>query len=80
VGSCRTWNCGTGAAPATVKGTGIGLTFGVGYDIPLGRRIGLAVQAASHVAALGDLSLPGNVNLNDTIAYVTRFSVAFIVR
>ena len=71
---------GTGAAPATVKGTGIGLTFGVGYDIPLGRRIGLAVQAASHVAALGDLSLPGNVNLNDTIAYVTRFSVAFIVR
>lgn len=77
---------GTGAALAAVTGTGVGLTFGMGYDIALGRRFGLAVQAASHIAALGDLSLPGNishpatVNLNDTIAYVTRLSVALVVR
>jgi hypothetical protein len=71
---------GTGASPTSVKGTGVGLTFGVGYDIALGRRFGLAVQAASHIAALGDFSLPGNVNLNDTIAYVTRLSVALVVR
>lgn len=77
---------GTGAAPASVKGTGVGLTLGVGYDVALGRRFGLAVQAASHVAALGDFSLPGNVShpgnftLSDTIAYVTRLSVAFVVR
>ena len=71
---------GTGAAPAAVKGTGVGLTFGVGYDIPLGSHVGLAVQAATHVAALGDLSLPGNVHLDDTIAYVTRLSVALVLR
>ena len=71
---------GTGASPASVKGTGVGLTFGVGYDIALGRRYGLAIQAASHVAALGDLALPDGVHLNDTIAYVTRISVAFVVR
>jgi hypothetical protein len=71
---------GTGASPASVQGTGVGLTFGVGYDVPLGRRFGLAVQAASHIAALGDLSLPGNIYLNDTIAYVTRLSAALVVR
>ena len=71
---------GTGASPAAVKGTGVGLTFGVGYDIPLGSHVGLAVQAATHVAALGDLSLPGNVHLDDTIAYVTRISAALVLR
>ena len=71
---------GTGTSPASVKGTGVGLTFGVGYDLALGRHLGLAAQVASHVAALGDLSLPGNVHLNDTIAYVTRFSLALVVR
>lgn len=71
---------GTGAAPASATGTGVGLTLGVGYDIALGRHYGLALQAASHVAALGDLSLPGNVHLDDTIAYVTRIGVALIVR
>ena len=71
---------GTGASPASVKGTGVGLTFGVGYDLPLGPRLGLAAQAATHVAALGDLALPGNITLNDTIAYVTRLSVAVVLR
>jgi hypothetical protein len=71
---------GTGAAPASVKGTGVGLTFGVGYDLPLGPRLGLAVHAASHVAALGDLALPGSITLQDTIAYVTRLSVAVVLR
>lgn len=71
---------GTGASPASVKGTGVGLTFGMGYDVPLSSNVGLVVQAASHVAALGDLSLPGNVHLDDTIAYVTRVSAALVLR
>jgi hypothetical protein len=71
---------GTGASPASVKGTGVGLALGVGYDLPLGEHFGLAAQAASHVAALGDLTLPGNIHLDDTIAYVTRFAVALVFR
>jgi hypothetical protein len=71
---------GTGASPASVRGTGVGLTLGVGYDLPLGKHFGLAAQAASHVAALGDLTLPGDITLDDTIAYVTRISVALVVR
>lgn len=65
--------------PASVKGTGVGLSFGVGYDVRLSRRLGLAVQVASHVAALGDLDLR-STTLDDTIAYVTRISLAVVFR
>ena len=68
-----------GAQPASVKGTGVGLTIGVGYDFPLDEHVAIAVQAASHIAALGDLRLAG-VTMQDTIAYVTRFAVALVFR
>jgi hypothetical protein len=71
---------GSGDSSVTVRGTGVGLTFGVGYDIPLSAGVGLSLQAASHVAALGDLSLPDGSTLQDTIAYVTRLSVAVFFR
>ena len=67
-------------ARVAVRGTGVGLTFGVGYDVPLGSGVGLSVQAASHVAALGDLPLPDGGTLQDTIAYVTRLTVAVFFR
>ena len=69
----------SGAQPESVKGTGVGLTLGVGYDFPLDKHVAIAVQAASHIAALGDLDL-GGVVMNDTIAYVTRFAVALVFR
>jgi hypothetical protein len=69
----------SGAQPEAVKGTGVGLTLGFGYDVPLGEHVAVAFQAASHVAALGDLQLQGTT-LQDTIAYVTGFAVALVVR
>jgi hypothetical protein len=69
----------SGAQPEAVKGTGVGLTLGVGYDVPLSEHIAVAFQAASHVAALGDLDLQGTT-LQDAIAYVTRFAVAVVFR
>jgi hypothetical protein len=69
----------SGTQPESVKGTGVGLTLGVGYDVQLGEHIAVAFQAASHVAALGDLDLHGTT-LQDTIAYVTRLAVAFVYR
>jgi Outer membrane protein beta-barrel domain len=68
-----------GTQGESVKGTGVGLTIGVGYDFPIDRHVAIAVQAASHVAALGDLDL-GGVTLQDTIGYVTRFAVALVFR
>jgi hypothetical protein len=63
----------------STKGTGVALTLNVGYDIALTRRFALAVQAATNVAALGDLAVGGAI-ANDVIAYVSRIGVALVWR
>ena len=68
-----------GAPPASAQGTGVGLALGAGYDIKLSPRLGLAVQAATHISALGDLMVNGQL-ANDVIAYVTRLGVAVVLR
>jgi hypothetical protein len=67
----------TGAHSA--KGTGVALTLSVGYDIRLTPHFGVALQAATNVAALGDLVV-GGVIANDVIAYVSRIGVALVYR
>jgi len=69
----------TRAQPAAVRSTGIGLELGAGYDLPLSRQYALAVQAAWHVAALGDMAVGGQ-RLNDVFAYVARVGVALVFR
>jgi hypothetical protein len=69
----------TAGAPTTVQGTGVGLDFGLGYDFPLSEHYGLTVQAATHIAALGDLEVAGQP-ANDVIAYVARLGVAVVFR
>jgi hypothetical protein len=69
----------SGAQPGVAQGTGIGLDFGLGYDLPLSRHFGLTVQAATHIAALGDLEVAGQP-ANDVIAYITRIGVALVLR
>lgn len=68
-----------GERPESVNGTGVGLTIGVGYDIPLDQHVALAVQVSSHVAALGDLRLQG-ATLQDAIAYVTGIALTVVYR
>ena len=67
------------AAPATVQGTGVGLDFGFGYDFPVSEHFGITVQAATHIAALGDLEVGGQP-ANDVIAYVARLGFAVVFR
>ncbi len=63
------------------QGTGVGLEFAAGYDLPVSRRFGLTLQAGWHVAALGDVKLQGRPGTaNDLIAYVTRIGVAAVFR
>jgi hypothetical protein len=69
----------TGAQLATVQNTGVGLDIGLGYDFPLSRHLGVTIQAASHVAALGDLVVNGQP-ADDVIAYVTRIGIAVVLR
>jgi hypothetical protein len=68
-----------GAQPGTARGTGNALAVGLGYDIAVGPRFGVAVQVAEQFAALGDLTV-GGVIANDVIAYVTRIGVALVWR
>ncbi len=67
------------ATPTTVQGTGITLDLGAGYDLVVTRNVGIAVQAAWHIAALGDLVVGGQP-ANDVIAYVGRIGIALVLR
>jgi len=68
-----------GAQPSSTQGTGVGFALGMGYDVKLSRRLGLTVQAATHISALGDLTVGGQP-ATDVIAYVTRLGVAVVLR
>jgi len=68
-----------GAQPATVQNTGVGLDLGVGWDFPVSRHFGFTIQAASHIAALGDLVVNGQP-ADDVIAYVSRIGLAVVFR
>jgi hypothetical protein len=68
-----------GAPPASTQGTGVGFALGVGYDVKWSRRLGVTVQAATHISALGDLTVDGQP-ADDVIAYVTRLGVALVLR
>ena len=63
----------------TTKGTGVSLILDVGYDIALTRHFAVALQAATNVAALGDLAV-GGATANDVVAYVSRIGVALVWR
>jgi hypothetical protein len=65
--------------PSSAQGTGVALAFGVGWDIKVAPHFGLALQVATHINALGDLTAGGQVN-NDVIAYVSRIGVALVYR
>jgi long-subunit fatty acid transport protein len=68
-----------GAEAASSQGTGIEFALGVGYDVKVSARLGLTLQAATHISALGDLTVGGQP-ADDVIAYVTRFGVAVVLR
>jgi hypothetical protein len=69
----------TATQPVSTQGTGVGFAIGLGYDFKVSRRLGLNVQAASHISALGDLTIDGRPAA-DVIAYVTRLGVAVVLR
>jgi hypothetical protein len=70
---------GPGAESSTTQGTGVGLALGMGYDVKVSRRLGLTVQAATHISAFGDLIVDGEP-ADDVIGYVSRLGVAVVLR
>lgn len=69
-----------GAAPAdTSTGGGMGLTFGLGWDLPISRKFAFTANAAAFVTALGDVVLPGGT-VDDVIATNYQLSIGFVIR
>ncbi|MCG8468332.1 MAG: hypothetical protein MJB57_09015 [Gemmatimonadetes bacterium] len=54
-------------SPVVAEGNGVGMTFGVGWDLPITRHVSISLNAASWITAIGDLVLP-EVTVDDVIA------------
>ena len=69
-----------GAVPAdTSTGGGVGLTFGLGWDLPISRKFAFTANAAAFITALGDVALPG-AYVDDVIATNYQLSIGFVFR
>lgn len=74
----------TVAIPVTqvfeAKGTGVGLSFGVGYDIRVGRHLAITPSVATHIAALGDITFSPTAIADDVIATAYHVGVGITWR
>lgn len=69
----------TSLTRTAVRGSGMVLSIGAGFDLALSRRWALTAHAGTRITALGDLVLPG-LTADDTIAYVTQLSLGLTLR
>ena len=68
-----------GAGADTSRGTGIGLTFGLGWDLPLSRQVAVTTNLAAYVTGLGDVVAPGR-RVDDVIATMYQAAIGFTFR
>jgi hypothetical protein len=68
-----------GSDSVSVKGTGVGLTLGLGYDLNLSRRFALTTNAGIHVTAIGDVQLPSGP-VDDVIATIYSLNIGLTLR
>jgi hypothetical protein len=61
------------------EGTGVGLSFGAGWDIPLSRHFALTLNGSMFVTAIGDIILPGRT-VDDVITSTYALSVGLVLR
>jgi len=69
----------TPGSPVIAEGVGVGLTFGLGYDVAISRKFAITVNAAAFITAIGDLVLPTST-VDDVIATMYVVSIGFTVR
>jgi hypothetical protein len=64
---------------AVNEGTGVGLTFGFGFDLPVSRRFAITANAAAFITAIGDVEVHG-VLVDDVIPTMYQLSVGLTLR
>lgn len=66
-------------APIVSEGVGVGLTFGMGLDVPISRRFALTGSAGTWITAIGDVVLPTAI-VDDVIATLYAVTIGFTIR
>jgi hypothetical protein len=68
------------AVRTAVKGKGVVMGVSLGWDQPISRHLAITAQAGDQIAALGDITTASGGLSDDTIAYVSRLSIALTLR
>ncbi len=61
------------------NGTGVGLTFGIGYDVPISRKFALTANLEAVITAIGDYVLPSG-RVDDVIATIYHAGLGIAIR
>jgi hypothetical protein len=69
----------TSDEPILSDGLGVGMTFGVGFDVPVWRSLALTTNAGVAVTAIGDVVLP-TTTVDDVIATMYNLSIGITIR
>jgi hypothetical protein len=65
--------------PILSEGLGVGMSFGVGFDLPVWRSFALTTNAGVLFTAIGDVVLPTAV-VDDVIATMYNVSIGITIR
>jgi hypothetical protein len=68
-----------GGPPFTARGTGVGLTFGLGYDRKISRKVALTGCVCAQIAGIGDVVRP-TTRLDDMIASIYHATIGITIR
>jgi len=68
-----------GGPTVTARGTGVGLTFGLGYDQKISRKFALTGCLCADIAGIGDVVLP-TTRVDDMIASIYHVTIGITLR
>jgi hypothetical protein len=64
---------------AKSEGVGVGLTYGLGLDVPISRKLAFSLNASTYFTAVGDLVLPHRT-VEDVIPTTYMVSIGVVLR
>lgn len=68
-----------GEDPLDTRGTGVGLTAGIGLDLVVWKRLSISVGVGAWISALGDIVLP-EANVDDVISSAYGLTLGLALR
>lgn len=68
-----------GGVPVTSRGTGVTMTFGLGYDQRISRTLAITGCLCGNIAGIGDVVLP-TTRIDDMIASIYHVTIGLTIR